>query len=497
MEKKIKKEIGWFSLSRLFWKEQMIFTFLCIASCFINQFIDSNTIAKIVGGSEQKINWDIGIPTTGWKFWKVKYEDPIIVAFIMVPIIIFYSIIVFFHIYYNSWLNSKITRFLKKKVYDKLQILKDPEKEEKNSLALLYEHIDNFSEYVFCIVNQTIYVSLSLICSYFSIWRLTKLWWTPLLGLSFVVIIVFFYCLFQKKTHEKELLFRPKQNRMIDKEDFLVKKNILIIKKGLTEYYKKDYQNSMEITYSAANSKSRWATAASVFPNYLLSQVIFFIISCFIEKKDENFKEALLKGSSIISAGKKFIERTLNFPVYLAAKKQINDFLTREERNDIQKNVFITENIQQISLENLGFFYKKEKWVFQDLNLTFEKGKVNRIVGKNGFGKSTIINLIFGLLKAQKGKIMVNGKYNFEDLNFVDWRKKIAYSEHENLLESANLSTGQKQLKDIQETFTNLKDRDILIFDEADNALDKENKLKIYEEIEKISKDKLVIYISH
>jgi ABC-type bacteriocin/lantibiotic exporter with double-glycine peptidase domain len=59
------------------------------------------------------------------------------------------------------------------------------------------------------------------------------------------------------------------------------------------------------------------------------------------------------------------------------------------------------------------------------------------------------------------------------------------------------LSTGQKQLVDLNNLFANSENKEIFIFDEADNALDEENKKDFRQRIEKISQEKLVILISH
>lgn len=74
--------------------------------------------------------------------------------------------------------------------------------------------------------------------------------------------------------------------------------------------------------------------------------------------------------------------------------------------------------------------------------------------------------------------------------------RKIAYAEHENLIENG-LSTGQKQLVDLNRLFDNSKNKEIFIFDEADNALDENNQKDFHQKIEKISKKKLVILIGH
>jgi ABC-type bacteriocin/lantibiotic exporter with double-glycine peptidase domain len=101
-----------------------------------------------------------------------------------------------------------------------------------------------------------------------------------------------------------------------------------------------------------------------------------------------------------------------------------------------------------------------------------------------------------GLYQPNEGKILINNKYKVSEINLIKWREKIAYAEHENLIKNG-LSTGQKQLADLNNLFANSENKEIFIFDEADNALDENNKKEFYQKIEKISKKKLVILISH
>ncbi|MEG0252863.1 MAG: ABC transporter ATP-binding protein [Muribaculaceae bacterium] len=60
-----------------------------------------------------------------------------------------------------------------------------------------------------------------------------------------------------------------------------------------------------------------------------------------------------------------------------------------------------------VEINNLSFGYKKSKEsVLQDFSLTFEKGKIYGLLGKNGVGKSTLLYLMAGLLTPQKGNVI-------------------------------------------------------------------------------------------
>lgn len=62
-----------------------------------------------------------------------------------------------------------------------------------------------------------------------------------------------------------------------------------------------------------------------------------------------------------------------------------------------------------LEVKNLSFQYKKEE-VLSDLNFSLESGKITVLLGPNGTGKSTLINLLAGLLKCKHGSISYDGK---------------------------------------------------------------------------------------
>jgi len=75
--------------------------------------------------------------------------------------------------------------------------------------------------------------------------------------------------------------------------------------------------------------------------------------------------------------------------------------------------------------ENLGFGYNPEEPLFQGITFAMEKGKRLAIIGKNGKGKSTLLNYIAGELPHQQGKLDFHpsttfahfGQTNIERLN--------------------------------------------------------------------------------
>ncbi|MCF6807660.1 ATP-binding cassette domain-containing protein [Thiotrichales bacterium 19S9-12] len=52
-------------------------------------------------------------------------------------------------------------------------------------------------------------------------------------------------------------------------------------------------------------------------------------------------------------------------------------------------------------------FYRGSRPIFKDISLSFPKGKITAILGPSGCGKTTLLHLIGGLIKPQKGNICV------------------------------------------------------------------------------------------
>lgn len=62
-----------------------------------------------------------------------------------------------------------------------------------------------------------------------------------------------------------------------------------------------------------------------------------------------------------------------------------------------------------LSLDNVNFSYTKKEQVLNSFNLTLKNKDILLISGKNGTGKTTLANLMAGLLKPKKGTITLNG----------------------------------------------------------------------------------------
>lgn len=209
-----------------------------------------------------------------------------------------------------------------------------------------------------------------------------------------------------------------------------------------------------------------------------------------------------------------------------------------------QQQLSIVPFKKDIKLDNVWFRYnKKTPWILKEVNLTFNKGSRIGFVGETGRGKSTLLDLVMGLLSPTKGHLKIDSKIVSMN-NIRLWQSHIAHvpqniylsdgTIEENIAfgipadkidaesvkkvaELANiskfidscaqgyktfvgergvrLSGGQRQRIGIARAL--YKSADVLIFDEATNALDVETESAIMESIERLGKNLTIFIITH
>ncbi|APC79360.1 ABC transporter ATP-binding protein [Clostridium botulinum] len=81
------------------------------------------------------------------------------------------------------------------------------------------------------------------------------------------------------------------------------------------------------------------------------------------------------------------------------------------------KNQLNTEKV--LEAKGIYFSYNKNISVLNNVNFSLHKGEIAAIVGPNGAGKSTLSKILMGLLKPEKGEILVKGT-NIKNINPKD-----------------------------------------------------------------------------
>ena len=194
-----------------------------------------------------------------------------------------------------------------------------------------------------------------------------------------------------------------------------------------------------------------------------------------------------------------------------------------------------------IVLKDVSFSYEGRKEVLHHVNIKIEKSKTTALVGLSGCGKSTIASMLMKFIYPASGAVYLNGIdyacMNREEIGkhivmvpqtvnlFSDtirnnlllanpsatdeklWQvlEEVSLDKHIRRMKDgldtmvsesgSNLSGGQKQMMGIARSL--LTDAEYIIFDEATSAVDPESEKIIWQCIEKLSKKRTLIIISH
>ena len=172
---------------------------------------------------------------------------------------------------------------------------------------------------------------------------------------------------------------------------------------------------------------------------------------------------------------------------------------------DIQEKQAVDLKDCFISASNLHFGYT-DKEVLHGICFNANKGMIG-FVGESGSGKSTIASLLMGQYTNYSGELKLSG-YEIKDINVYPYMtlvlEKVGIFDYVNeqgglnmrILEGGkNLSGGQRQRLVLARAL--LKDSPIYIMDEATSNIDVESENKIMEVLYELSKEKLVLCISH
>ena len=110
-------------------------------------------------------------------------------------------------------------------------------------------------------------------------------------------------------------------------------------------------------------------------------------------------------------------------PIYddLTALKKYSEEFKTDRRRKVKTTLTDT-----ISIRNLHYHYpNSEEQALNGVSLDIPKGKAIAFVGPSGAGKTTIVDVLLGLLEPQKGEVLVDGKNIFDSISA--WQRNIGY----------------------------------------------------------------------
>ena len=128
----------------------------------------------------------------------------------------------------------------------------------------------------------------------------------------------------------------------------------------------------------------------------------------------------------LIPSTNKIMIAQQNIRFYFVSINNLAKELFYKKNKNKNKHREIIKFNKNIRLSNINFSYiKKNTKVLNNLNISINKGDRIGIIGKTGSGKSTLVDIISGLVTNFKGQFLIDEK--IVDLNKYQWGQKIGY----------------------------------------------------------------------
>ena len=440
---------------------------------------------------------------------------------------------------FNTYLSTKIGFDINKNI---IAYVQDFSKKDidKHDLSSLTQRINNDSNILALFFLSSTYTpiinTILLLGSFVILYSINQYFFFTLLCLSIVYMVVFYFL--KNKIKKTNFLFKTQQSIFFGKLFEQLKYVTFLKSNGITDIFIRRLNDSFKKFFSIIMNYQKVSNSLYVAERsfYTLANIsIFGLGGYFIINGNLSLGLFVTAGSYfsiILSSSKFFFEYGQRYQEVLASYQRINDLLTIQHQHNGNT---IIDSIKQIQINHLMFSYQGKK-IFTDLNYTFKKGNIYLLIGKNGIGKSTLIQILLGLYSNDvvDDTILYNN-IPISQINMKELRKRNISIVNQNCFlvgESVryNLSFNEYEIKesDVNKIFNNfnlknkldtvisenvdfsggeiqkiclsrafLKNADLILLDEPTSALDFKSKKYLLNELSRIKKDKIIIISTH
>ena len=322
-----------------------------------------------------------------------------------------------------------------------------------------------------------------------------------------------------------------------------------IIIDNTQDLFIKNFVNS-DYPQRVASSKLEFISLSPRMLVEMIGLIIFAIVTFLLAKGDPTANFVPLLAAIALGAVRllPFLQGAYSGWSYINAHRfivsDVLEVLEEPSLEHISSPKAINSFNREIRVEDMSFSYLKASGrVLNNVSFAIKKKSKVGIVGQTGGGKSTLMDLMMGLLRASEGNIYVDDE-KLSEKNILSWQSKISHvpqsiylldgSVYENIAfglekkqinieraiecakvalihetvsafengydtkigeRGSKLSGGQRQRIGIARAL--YKNSEIIFFDEATNALDSDTENKIMESIYKFSKDITIFIVAH
>ncbi len=230
-----------------------------------------------------------------------------------------------------------------------------------------------------------------------------------------------------------------------------------------------------------------------------------------------------------------------NRQVFVDVLEMLSLPVTREDEFGRQAELPFYKHLE---LKDIFFRYgDNSPWVLEKINLLIPKGSKVGFIGKTGSGKTTLVDIVMGLLRPTKGEVLIDG-IPIADNHWNAWRRQIAHVpqmiyladasvaenialgvpeheiDHTRLYEAAKKSQAEEFIETLPQKYQTrvgeqgvqlsggqrqriaiaralYKHAQILVFDEATSALDNETENAVMSFLKEVNGELTILVVAH
>lgn len=320
---------------------------------------------------------------------------------------------------------------------------------------------------------------------------------------------------------------------------------------GTQEFYSKIY-GLADITLRSAQASNKFIAQAPRYATETFGMLMIAGMTLVLANKSDSWSTTVPILGTLAFAAQRLLP--ILQQSYMSWASICGDHASLQDALDLLDQPFpdiLTKNLSaalqfrdRIEIDQVSFQYTgNSQWALRNINLTIMRGSRVGFIGKTGCGKSTLIDIVMGLLIPTSGEVRVDGKKITHE-NIMLWQRHIAHVPQNIYLADAtieeNIAFGvsqdqidrqrvteaahKAQISDLIDTLADgyqtkigergvrlsggqrqrlgiaralYKQANVIIFDEATSALDSQTEHSVMQAIESLGTELTILIIAH
>ena len=431
------------SLWLVFSKKRRFQIFILLFAMILNGVLEVLSIASIIPFLSLLLNPDeidsIGYMIFLKNLFNISDNNGLItyISIFLFVIIILTTIIRLLNLRFSNFISARIGIDLSSKIFGKILNTNYITQKLRNSSDLITTNTFRIEQTIL-VINAFLTIISSLIissCIFISLLYVS-------VKISLATLIIYSSCYYFLALKNKKRLSKNSEiiSQSSSHEVKIIQESFGAIKDIILNNNQAYYENLFKENLSKLRLKQAENAFLSTYPKFPLESVGILLI-CFIGlglSINKTINTEIISILSVFAVGGQKLLPSIQSVYfnwssikarYSDVQKVIIFLKNKEEKIDKVKNIKKYNFKNEIILKNISFSYGDSNYqILKNINLKIMKGDKIGIIGETGSGKSTLIDIIMGLIQPSSGTITIDDVELYSKGGFIkSWRKNISH----------------------------------------------------------------------